>query len=46
MVAAILSTDNTMFQIIIYVSKTQHVTTVRITTSSIFTVNLKELFSF
>jgi hypothetical protein len=40
MVAAILSTDNTIFQIIIYVSKTQHITTVRINTSSIFTVNL------
>jgi len=38
---ALLSTDNIVFQLIVYLTKTQHVTAARINTSSIFTVNFK-----
>jgi hypothetical protein len=44
---ALLSTDNTIFQLIMYVTKTQHVTSARISTSSVFTVNfLKKIIFF
>lgn len=39
---AILSTDNTVFQLILYLTKTQHITSARINTSTVFTVNLSD----
>jgi hypothetical protein len=38
---ALLSTDNTIFQLIVYVSKTQQITSLRITTSTVLTVNFQ-----
>jgi len=37
---AVLSTDNTLFQLILYVTKTEHITSARIQTSTVFTVNI------
>lgn len=36
--AALLSTENTIFQLILYLTKTQHVTSARIHTTSVFKV--------
>jgi hypothetical protein len=35
---ALLSTDNTLFQLILYLSKTQQITSARITPTFVFTV--------
>ncbi|CAF1612854.1 unnamed protein product [Rotaria magnacalcarata] len=43
---AILSTDNTMFQLILYLTKTQHITSARINTSSVFTCQANNYLAF
>ncbi|CAF3617892.1 unnamed protein product [Rotaria sordida] len=43
---AILSTDNTIFQLILYLTKTQHVTSARINTSSNFTCQPNNYLAF
>ncbi|CAF4322449.1 unnamed protein product [Rotaria socialis] len=43
---AILSTDNTMFQLILYLTKTQHITSARINTSSVFTCQVNNYLAF
>ncbi|UJR38405.1 hypothetical protein I4U23_031074 [Adineta vaga] len=43
---AILSTDNTVFQLILYVTKTQPVTSARITTTTVFTSQPNNYLSF
>ena len=44
---ALLSTDNTIFQLILYLTKTQQITSLRLSTNTVFTVNeckLKRIF--
>jgi hypothetical protein len=43
---ALLSTDNTNFQLIIYLTKTQQITSARITTTSVFTPQSNNYLSF
>ncbi|CAF2503528.1 unnamed protein product [Rotaria sp. Silwood2] len=43
---AIISTDNTIFQLILYLTKTQHITSARINTTSVFTCQANNYLAF
>lgn len=43
---ALLSTENTVFQLILYIKNTQPITSVRIYTTTTFTVNFEEFTFF
>ncbi|CAF0874127.1 unnamed protein product [Rotaria sp. Silwood1] len=43
---AILSTDNTIFTLILYLTKTQHITSARINTSTLFTCQANNYLAF